>query len=206
MNLEIFDINGKVTGSMDADPKLFAQKQNEEAVYSALRWYLCSKRAGTHSTLTRTEVSGGGKKPWKQKGTGRARAGSTRSPLWRHGGVIFGPKPRDYSFALPKKIRKLALRVVLSDRAKEGRIKVIDCLELKSPKTSEMKKAAALISGKDKALYIANKVTKNVSLASRNLEDVKVVSMSNINIHDLMNCRIIVIAKDALSPLKELLA
>ena len=114
---------------MSLPKEIFGVEKNEDAVHQTLRWLLASRRQGTHSTLTRAEVSGGGKKPWKQKGTGRARAGSIRSPLWRHGGVTFGPKPRDYSFSLPKKIRNLGLKVVLSDRAREDKVQVVDSVE-----------------------------------------------------------------------------
>ena len=139
MKLKIFDLKGKSLGDMEADSNLFGVKENVEVVHSTLRWLLNSKRSGTHSTLTRAEVRGGGVKPWKQKGTGRARAGSIRSPLWRHGGVIFGPKPRDYSFHLPRKIRKLALRVVLSDKARGDKLKIVKDFNIDQPKTKLVK-------------------------------------------------------------------
>ena len=117
--------------------KVFNEAVNEPVVHDAVRWLLASRRQGTHSAKTRTEVSGGGKKPWKQKGTGRARAGSTRSPLWRKGGVIFPPKPRDYAYSLPKKVRQLALRVALSELNRADKIKTVEAFSLPQPKTKE---------------------------------------------------------------------
>lgn len=205
MKLEVFDIKGKSEGLIEADPILFEQKENKEAVYSTLRWFLNSKRAGTHSAKTRAEVSGGGKKPWKQKGTGRARAGTIRSPLWRHGGVIFPPKPRDYSFALPRKIRKLAIRVVLSDRARSGSIKIVDGIDLKKPKTSlmhEILKGFGL-HGK-KTIIVSDKPSKNLILAARNIEKLKVTNCEELNVHDLLNSESVILTKSAVSKLKEL--
>jgi len=188
------------------DEALFGVKENKEVVYSTLKWFLSSKRAGTHSTLTRSEVSGGGKKPWKQKGTGRARAGTIRSPLWRHGAVLFGPKPRDYSYNLPKKIRKLALKVVLSDRAREGKIKIVDSFDVKAPKTKEI---ISIL--KDlgvfgtKTLVVLDKISKELSLASRNVKGLTVSSCQAMNIFDLLNSENLILTKDAVSKLTELL-
>lgn len=207
MNLEVIDIKGKNIGSIAADPKLFAVKGKDEVVASVLRWLQCSKRAGTHSALTRAEVHGGGRKPWKQKGTGRARAGTIRSPLWRHGGVIFGPKPRDYSYNLPRKVRDLALRMVLSDRARENKIRVIENMEIDQPKTKAM--LAALkdmgIMGK-KNLIVADKIADNLRLSSRNIRNLNVVLDKNMNIYDLLNAENVVITKAAVQNLKEKLA
>ncbi len=183
--------------------ELFDVPKNEEVVHATLRWLLASRRQGTHSTLTRSEVSGGGKKPWAQKGTGRARAGTIRSPLWRHGAVLFGPKPRDYSYALPKKVRNLALKVVLSDRAREDKIQVVDSVEVSAPKTKEMLKMVSKmkLDGK-KSLIIVDKLPKNLELASRNIKGLVVVADCNLNIYDLLNAQSVVITKQAISNLK----
>ncbi len=187
----------------DLPKEIFGVDKNEEAVYQTLRWLLASRRQGTHSALTRSEVSGGGKKPWKQKGTGRARAGSIRSPLWRHGGVIFGPKPRDYSFSLPKKIRNLALKVVLSERARENKIKVVDSIDVKSPKTKEMIETLKnmKLDGK-KTIIVVDKISNNLRLSSRNIPALTVVSDANLNIHDLMKADEVVMTAEAVSNLK----
>ncbi|OGC33542.1 50S ribosomal protein L4, partial [candidate division WOR-1 bacterium RIFOXYC2_FULL_37_10] len=170
-----------------------------------LRWFLNSRRAGTHSTLMRGEVSGGGIKPWKQKGTGRARAGSIRSPLWRHGGVIFGPKPRKYGFNLPKKVRKLALKVVLSGRAREGKIKIAEHLDIEQPKTKLMKEILEKFGLIDKkVLVISDKISSNLELASRNLKNLKVVNYKKLNVFDLLNATDLIITKSAVENFKEI--
>ncbi|MBI5701860.1 50S ribosomal protein L4 [Candidatus Saganbacteria bacterium] len=186
--------------------ELFEIKKNEEVVHQTLKWFLASKRAGTHSALTRAEVSGGGKKPWKQKGTGRARAGTIRSPLWRHGGVIFGPKPRDYSFALPKKVRQLALKIVLSDKAREGQVRLVDDISVDKPKTKSMLELIGKLglSG-SKVLFVASKISDNLDMASRNLEKIKIVRDQDLNIFDLLNADTVVIDNNAVLRLKELL-
>ncbi len=189
---------------MSLPKEIFGVEKNEDAVYQTLRWLLASKRQGTHSTLTRAEVSGGGKKPWKQKGTGRARAGTIRSPLWRHGGVTFGPKPRDYSFSLPKKIRNLGLKVVLSDRAKDDKIQVVDEVVVKDPKTKSMIEALKKMKlDGTKTIIIVDELSKNLDLASRNVKSLKVVVDSNLNIYDLLNADNVVVTKKAVSNLKE---
>lgn len=192
---------------MSLPKELFSVEKNEEVVHQTLTWLLASRRQGTHSTLTRAEVSGSGKKPWKQKGTGRARAGSIRSPLWRTGGVTFGPKPRDYSFALPKKVRNLALKVVLSDRAREDKVQVVDEVSVSDPKTKTMlgtlKKLK--IDGK-KAIIIVDELSKNLELASRNIPGLTVVKDCNLNIYDLLGAENVVLTKKAVAGLKERLA
>ena len=205
MKLELLNLSGKSVGSLEADDKVFGLPQNKEVVYQTLRWFLASKRAGTHSTLTRAEVSGGGKKPWKQKGTGNARAGSIRSPLWRHGGVTFGPKPRDYSYNLPRKIRNLALKVVLSDRVKNGSAVVLDAIELSSIKTKEVTKILDKLSLVGKVLIVDLKPSKELVLSTRNIANVTVVNCESLNIHQLLNSNKVVLTKAAIEGLKEML-
>ena len=185
---------------------ILKEKKNETVVHAAVTWYLAAQRRGTHSSLTRAEVSGGGKKPWRQKGTGRARAGSTRSPLWRKGGVIFGPKPRDYNYAFPKKMRKKALKVVLSDKSREGKLKMVEELKIQDAKT---KLAAAALKGlgvAGKILLILDDENKLFHKAARNIEKTKPIYVNDLNILDLLRAEWIVVEKKAMQKLQEVLA
>lgn len=206
MNLEIFDLQGASQGTLAVSDAVFGVKPKTEVVHSALNWFLASERRGTHSTLKRGEVSGGGKKPWKQKGTGRARAGTIRSPLWRHGGVIFGPKPRDYSFALPRKIRKLAVAMLLSDRAAEGRVKIIAEIKLAAPQTKEMLKVLKSLGfAGQKTLLILHEKEESVVRAGRNLENLKIVKDNEANVYDLVNAAQIILTRQAAQNLEGIL-
>jgi len=206
MNLEIFDLQGASQGTLAVSDAVFGVKPKTEVVHSALNWFLASERRGTHSTLKRGEVSGGGKKPWKQKGTGRARAGTIRSPLWRHGGVIFGPKPRDYSFALPRKIRKLAVAMLLSDRAAEGRVKIIAEIKLAAPQTKEMLKVLKSLGfAGQKTLLILHEKEESLVRAGRNLENLKIVKDNEANVYDLVNAAQIILTRQAAQNLEGIL-
>ena len=183
--------------------KIFNEEMNETVVHDVLRWFLATGRQGTHSAKTRSEVSGGGIKPWKQKGTGRARAGSIRSPLWRKGGVIFPPKPREYGYSLPKKVRKLGLRVVLSDFNREKRVKVVDAFSVPEPKTK-----AGIQFLKDqgvtgKILIIMAEARPEFDRAVRNIAGVKLVMAKDVNIFDLMKSEWILSEKKAVTQLEE---
>jgi len=182
--------------------KIFTEEMNQPVVHEAMRWYLASRRRGTHSALTRSEVRGGGIKPWKQKGTGRARAGSIRSPLWRKGGVIFPPKPRDYSFALPVKVRKLALRVALSGLNREDRVKVIDAFSVAQPKTKEGIKFLKGLDLKGRVLFLQAKENPEFSRSLRNIEGVKIMHSKDLNIYELLKAEYVVIEKSAVSELE----
>jgi len=183
--------------------KIFNVKVNEAVVQEAVRWYLASKRRGTHSAKTRSEVSGGGIKPWKQKGTGRARAGSIRSPLWRHGGVIFPPKPRDYSYALPVKMRKLALRVLLSEFNREDKIKVIDNFTLPEPKTKAGAKFLQETGVAGKILVVMSEPAPEFERGVRNLAGVRLALSKDITVMDLLKSEWVLIDKKAVSQLVE---
>jgi len=198
MNLEVFDLSGVSQGTLAVSDSVFGVKPKIEVVHSALTWFLASKRRGTHSALKRGEVSGGGIKPWKQKGTGRARAGTIRSPLWRHGGVIFGPKPRDYSFALPRKVRKLAVAMLLSDRAAEGKIKVVAEIKVAKPQTKEMLKVLKGLgfSGEPTLLVLPER-EESVMRAGRNLENLKIVVASEVNVNDLIHAAQVILTRQA---------
>lgn len=191
------------------ESKIFSEELNEAVVQETLRWFLASKRRGTHSAKTRAEVSGGGVKPWRQKGTGRARAGSIRSPLWRKGGVIFPPKPRDYSYALPIKIRKKAMRVVLSELYRNERVKLVEKFSLAEPKTKaaidylkELNLPMEKGKLKEKVLFILAGETENFARGIRNLDRVELTTLECLNIYDLLHCDWLIMEKRALAQLE----
>lgn len=203
--LTMFDQNGKESGELAVSAELFGQEMNETVVHSALTWFLAARRRGTQSALTRTEVRGGGKKPWRQKGTGRARAGSSRSPLWRGGGVIFAPKPRSYNYSFPKKARKLALKVALSDKVREGKVKLLDSLEMAPLKTREAAGLLKKLQIAGKTLIVLGQESKPFRQAAQNLADVTLVTAGELNIHDLLYADWLVIEKTALAGLEGIL-
>jgi large subunit ribosomal protein L4 len=168
-----------------------------------LNWYLATRRQGSANTKTRAEVSGGGRKPWRQKGTGRARIGDNRAPHWRHGGVVFGPKPRDYSFSLPIKIRKAAIRSVLSDKAQAGKIKIIGKITLAQAKTKEMVKVLEALGIKKSALLVLPANDVAIERASKNIKGVKVVLGKALNVYDMLKHDEMIIMKDAVPVLEE---
>jgi len=191
------------TGS---EEKIFNEEMNMPVVHEALRWYLASQRKGTHAAKTRAEVSGGGVKPWRQKGTGRARAGSIRSPLWRKGGVIFPPKPRSYAYSLPRKVRKLAYRVVLSELYRSGRVKIFEKFSLPQPKTKEGAKFLKEAAVEGKILVVMGEKEINFERGIRNLRGVRVVEEKDVNIHDLLDCDWLLLDKEAVAKLEKRLA
>lgn len=203
--LPLYDLKGKSAGEISASDAVFAQEAKKDTVHSALIWDLASRRRGTHSTLTKGEVRGGGRKPWRQKGTGRARVGSIRSPLWRKGGVTFGPKPRKYLYSLPKKIRKLALRTALSDKVKNNKVKVIDKFELAEAKTKLAAKLLKDLGLSGKTLIALAGENKIFTKAARNLKGVKILLAQDINIYDLLLAEWVVAEKGALARLEEVL-
>ncbi len=199
-------MDGKVAGDVKASDRVFEAPLNEHIVNQTLNWYLASRRQGSANAKTRAEVSGGGKKPWRQKGTGRARIGDNRAPHWRHGGVVFPPKPKDFSFSLPKNIRKAAIRVVLSDKAREGKIKIVDNLVLTNPKTKEMVKVLKALGTSGKVLIVLPEKDVSVERASRNIKGVAVSISKALNVHELMKHDDLVITKSALAVLEEAFA
>jgi large subunit ribosomal protein L4 len=206
IKLPLYGPEGKNAGEIEASENIFGRKPNEHVVHSALVWLQATQRRGTHGSKTRAEVRGGGKKPWKQKGTGRARAGSIRSPLWRKGGVVFGPKPRDYGFNLPRKVRKLALKTALSDMAREGKIKVMQELALAELKTKLAGKLLKDLNMSGKTLIILEQKNDGFRRASRNLAGVNPVSAGDLTIFDLLNADWILTETAALARLEEVLA
>lgn len=177
------NLKGEIVGEIALSDRVFARPLNEAVIWEAVRWFMAKQRAGTAATKTRGEVSGSGRKPWRQKGTGRARVGSIRTPLWRHGGTVHGPKPRDYSYALPKKVRRAALAVVLSERLREGNLLVFDQFALPSHKTKELAQVLATLGlAERKTLLVDSLENRNLWLASRNLPRVKLTSGHGMNV------------------------
>jgi len=184
-------------------PAVFGAEVKSHLLHSAVVNQLANRRAGTAATKTKGLVSGGGKKPFKQKGTGRARAGSTRSPLWRHGGTVFGPTPRDYSYSMPKKEKRAALAAALSSKVNDNRMVLLDKLELAGPRTKQMAELLKALGVTESALVLITAENKNVALASRNIPSIKVLRMENINVYDLLKYRYLITTQDALTTMQE---
>ncbi len=200
--VQVINTSGKKIKDIKAPDEIFAVPLKEHLIYESVINYRANQRQGTASTKTRGEVRGGGRKPWRQKGTGRARAGSNRSPIWKGGGTTFGPKPRDYSYSLPKKAKKAALKSALSMKLAEKQLLIVDALELKEPKTKE---AAALIKRLklDSALIVDQHDNKNLFLSVRNIPKTKVVDVSQVNVYDVLNYNWLVLTKRAFDSLTE---
>jgi large subunit ribosomal protein L4 len=181
----------------------FTSEVRTHLLHSAVVNHLANKRAGTAATKNKALVSGGGKKPWKQKGTGRARAGSNRSPLWRHGGTCFGPMPRDYSYSLPKKAKRAALVDAIASKVAENKLIVIDNLNLAEPKTKLMSALLENLGVHENALVLIKDENKNLTLAARNIPTVKVLRMGNINVYDVLKYRYLLTTQDALTVMQE---
>jgi large subunit ribosomal protein L4 len=204
--LDIFDLNNQVVGELDLADDVFAAEVNEALLYEAVRQYQAGLRAGTHKTKVRGEVAGSGKKLWKQKGTGRARMGSVRSPIWRHGGTVHGPQPRDYSYKLPRKMMLGALRSALSAKVRDGELKVIQKLALAERKT---KNAAAALKKLDidrKVLVVDNDGDQNFTLSVRNMRDVTLVNSRDVNPYHLIGHERVLMSESAARKLSEALA
>ena len=200
INLAIHNTEGKEIDSLKMDSAVFGDSVNTAAIYQAVNEYRAGQRKGLAATKTRGEVSGGGRKPWKQKGTGRARAGSIRSPLWRHGGVVFGPHPRDFSFSIPKKLKNVALKSALYAKIKENNCIVLDNLVLTSPKTKEAAKALShlKIGSKESALLLLDKINKGMRLALRNISFLTINIAQDTNTYELLAHKRLIITKEAL--------
>lgn len=203
--VDIINLNGEKVKDIKLNDAIYNIESNEVVVKKALDLQLASLRQGTHKTKTRAEVSGGGRKPYKQKGTGNARQGSTRAPHYRHGGVAFGVTPRDYTFKMNKKERVLALRSVLSMKAKENNIKVIDSLTVESLKTKDLKNMLSNLGLNGKTLFITSNDAENLYLASRNLNNVGVLLTSELNVYDMIHADTIVLDEEAVKQIEEVL-
>ncbi len=201
----VVDMTGQQVGEIELSEAVFGIEPNEAVVHAAVVNHLANCRQGTQSALTRSEVRGGGRKPWRQKGTGRARQGSIRAPQWTHGGVVFAPKPRDYSYRLNRKTRRLALKSALSAKAAEGNITVVDSLELPEIKTKSMKTFLDAV-GVKKAILITPEVNENVIKSARNIPGVMTTTAKILNVYDIVNANQLVVDKSALAIIEEVFA
>ncbi len=201
----LYDMSGKKIGDVELSDAIFGIEPNTYVVHDVVKNHLANCRQGTQSALTRAEVAGGGKKPWRQKGTGRARQGSTRAPQWTHGGVVFAPKPRDYSYALNKKVKRLALKSALSAKAAEGNVLVVDDLNLDAIKTSQVKRFLDAVGAK-KAVLITPEVRENVYKSARNIPGVSTTTAAILSVYDIVNANQIIVDKAALSVIEEVFA
>ena len=202
----LYNMQGSKVGDVELSAALFGAEVNKSVLHETVVNYLANQRQGTQSTKTRTEVSGGGAKPFRQKGTGRARQGSTRAPQWIKGGVALGPKPRDYSYTINKKVKKLAMVSALSAKAAEGDVMVIDNLKMEEIKTKAIADMLKAMGVENKALVVTNEMEKNVYLSARNIEGVKASYVGMLNVYDVLNHDKFIVAKDAIAKLEEVYA
>lgn len=203
----VYNIAGQQTGEIELNDAVFGVEVNETVVHQALVMQLASQRQGTAATKTRAMVRGGGKKPWKQKGTGRARAGSIRSPLWIGGGVVFGPQPRSYSFRMPRKARRLAIKSALTAKLQSGELVVLEGVQFEQPKTKQVVELLKNFGLEErKALLITEETNENVEKSSRNIPGVKALAASGLNVFDLLHHDKLLITRDAVARIEEVLA
>ena len=205
-NMKVVNMAGKEVGTIELSEKVFGRKVNEAVLHTAVRAYLMNQRQGTQSTLTRSEVSGGGRKPWKQKGTGHARQGSTRSPQWTHGGVALGPKPRSYRIELNKGIKRAAMFSALSSKVAGGEMIVVDNITANEYKTKDMVKMLSAVGAAKKTLVVLPEVNNFVIKSCANIEGVKTTQWNTINVYDILNCDTLIVAKDAVAKIEEVYA
>ncbi|MBQ7714048.1 MAG: 50S ribosomal protein L4 [Oscillospiraceae bacterium] len=204
--IKVVNMTGRKVGDVELSDAIFGIEPNMAVVHEVVKNHLANCRQGTQSALTRAEVSGGGRKPWRQKGTGRARQGSTRAPQWTHGGVVFAPKPRSYSYVLNKKVKRLALKSVLSAKAADGEIIVVNKIEMDEIKTKTFRQFLEAVKADGKAVVITPEVNPNVVRSARNLPGVLTAPARLINVYDLLNAKYLVIDKAALAVIEEVFA
>jgi len=205
-SVDIINLSNKKVGTLDLADAVFGAPVNEALLYEAVRHYLAVKRRGTASTKTRHEVAGAGKKLWKQKGTGRARMGSIRSPLWRHGGTVHGPQPHSYAYKLPRKMQLGALRSALSAKLRDGELRVVSEFSISDVKTKAMRETLDHMEAKRTVLMVDNTENRNLELSSRNLQGVKLVSSRDVNVYDLLGHEQVLLSQAAAQKLSEALA
>ncbi|MDO5400646.1 MAG: 50S ribosomal protein L4 [Eubacteriales bacterium] len=206
LKTNVYDMSGKLVGEIELSEAVFGINPNESVVHDVVKNHLANKRQGTQSALTRAEVSGGGRKPWRQKGTGRARQGSTRAPQWTHGGIVFAPKPRDYSYTLNKKAKRLALKSVLSAKAQETNLVVIDSIKMDAPKTKEFAAFLANVGCTAKTLVVTAEADMNVVKSGRNIPGCQVTFANLLNVYDVVNATKLVVDQAALTKIEEVFA
>lgn len=204
--VDILNINGEKVDELVLSDNVFGAEVNEHVLYEVVKNQLANKRQGTQSAKTRSEVRGGGRKPWRQKGTGRARQGSTRSPQWVGGGIVFAPKPRDYRYTLPKKVRRLAMKCALSSKVQNKEIIILDTLNMEAPKTKEFAKILNNLKVEKKALIVLGENNKNVIKSASNIEGVTTAQVNTINVYDILKHDAFIITKDAVEKVEEVYA
>ena len=202
----VLGVNGKAAGEVKLAPSVFELRPNDHLLYEAVKLYRAGARSGTHQTKSRGDVSGSGKKPWKQKGTGQARVGDKRTPLWRHGGTVFGPTPRDYSYSMPKKALTAALRQALSTKNRTGSLRIVESLKAGAPKTKALKAAIDAMNFDGKTIYVETEPSDALLLSSRNIPGFRVIETSHLTVYDILNCKTLAVTTAALSRLEERLA
>ena len=206
LKTNVYDMSGKLVGEIELSEAVFGITPNESVVHDAVKNHLANKRQGTQSALTRAEVSGGGRKPWRQKGTGRARQGSTRAPQWTHGGIVFAPKPRDYSYTLNKKAKRLALKSVLSAKASEQNVVVIDEIKMDAPKTKTFAAFLNAVGCTSKTLVVTAAADQNVVRSGRNIAGCEVTFANLLNTYDVLHADKLVVDQAALQKIQEVFA
>ena len=202
----VFDMTGKSVGEMTLSDAIFGIEPNTSVMHAAVVNYLANQRQGTQSTLTRSEVSGGGRRPWKQKGTGRARQGSTRAPQWTHGGIALGPKPRDYSYELPKKVKRLALKSAFSTKVADNDLIVVDNIAVEGFKTKAVVEMLSKLGADKKALIVMPELDQKLIKSAANIPGVKTALVNTINVYDILNYDKFIVAKGALEKIEEVYA
>ena len=205
-SIKVLNMAGAEVGTVELNDAIFGIEPNEVVVHEVVKNHLANCRQGTQSALTRAEVSGGGKKPWRQKGTGHARQGSTRAPQWTHGGIVFAPKPRDYSYVLNKKVKRLALKSVLSAKAAEGKLVVIDSIKMDAIKTADFRKFLTAVNVDGKAVVVTPVVDGVIVKSARNIPGVLTTPAAQLNVYDIVNAQYLVVDQTALAKIEEVYA
>ncbi len=204
--IAVLNMQGKEVGKQELSEAVFGIKPNVSVMNDMVKNYLANQRQGTQSALTRAEVSGGGKKPWRQKGTGRARQGSTRAPQWTHGGIVFAPKPRDYSYTLNKKVKRLAMKSALSSKARDNELIVLDAITTDAYKTKTIAEMLKAVGSERKALIVLDTVDEKVIASARNIPGVKTAQVNTLNVYDILNADKFIVVKDAVAKIEEVYA
>ena len=202
----VLDMAGKEVGSIDLSEAVFGMEPNKSVMLHMVKNYLANQRQGTQSALTRAEVSGGGKKPWRQKGTGHARQGATRAPQWTHGGIVFAPKPRDYSYTVNKKVRRLAMKSAFSAKVAGNEMVVIDAITMDEYKTKTIAAMLKAVGAEKKALIVLPEVNEKVIASAANIPGVKTAQVNTLNVYDILNADMFIVAKDAVAKIEEVYA
>ena len=202
-SVEVVNAANEKVGERAVSAAVFGVRVNEHLIYEAVKQYRAGARRGTHMTKNRALVSGSGRKPWRQKGTGRARVGETRTPLWRHGGTVFGPVPRDYSYSMPKKARAAAMRSALTQRMQEGALKVVDGFAIAAPKTKELKGILDKLGVTGRTVLVDHQPVDALVLSGRNIPGLKVIDASHLTVYDVLDCRTLLVSQEALGRLEE---